>query len=996
MKVLGGKSTPMFKVRLAHIVLAAFCLGLFTGAAWGKTGYNLRRAPRVKPAATDVYPGLSAATLVVKFADDLGIAARDGRLSRPDGKPVTEVNGLIDQGRVQSARPEFSLDKATLLRWRREGEARTDVPLADLGAYFRLTLAPQSTVADAARIADLLNRSLAVEIAFLEGKPEVAGDISPGTPDFEPTQDYLKPAPGGVDAYAAWGYAGGRAEGVTICDIEFGWQTDHEDLSQMVGGIIGGDAGPDDHGTAVMGEMLADSSVSGISGIGYGVTGIAHRATGRGVSVSSRSTADALLLAAANLSVGDLILIELHQPGPNSPSPLQGQLGFVPMEWTPSVFDAIQTVTANGIVVCEAAGNGGENLNASVYGGWFDTTLQHSGAIMCGAGAPPSGVYGPDRSRLSFSNYGMRVDLQGYGSGVVTTGYGGLFDPGDPRQLYTAMFSGTSSASPIVTASVACIQGRFKSVSGGYTKTAKEIRDLLYATGSPQTGTTSQHIGPRPDLGAAMPLVTALSAYADPHSFNVSLLENPQFTDTLWLINPHASAATFAIEIVDSLPSIPSPVAPLSSGKEAFVRNTASAVTAAAAAWIQVSPQNGAIAAGDSAAVEVAFDGQLLSGSYFGSYYKARLDVEVDGAFGPGTIPVPILALAQDSLHGDTIEVKTPAITHRATSETNMQGWDYNDESTGGWLYDGCFVVGRRALGDTTAYRDIFGNARMWRGRDVWQADSNAFPGYIIWRDSSMTEDSIIGLAYEAWVPTSGDNAEFVYWRVNLYGRTGSFPNITFGIAGDWDLPASSGASNFGAFDTTRQMVYQTGNSGFENFAAGYALFRGDVYSGVVGSNPADVYPTGGFTDGRLYTQMRTAGYRVDATNTDLHTILTPFFGTLPAAPGLSFEIAVLSSQSGVAGLEAAHARVQELSDTLRYISCPISLTGDVNGDALLTSADIISLVNYVFKGGPAPQPIELAGDIDCSGAVTSGDIIGMVNHVFKSGPAPCDACTIY
>jgi hypothetical protein len=134
----------------------------------------------------------------------------------------------------------------------------------------------------------------------------------------------------------------------------------------------------------------------------------------------------------------------------------------------------------------------------------------------------------------------------------------------------------------------------------------------------------------------------------------------------------------------------------------------------------------------------------------------------------------------------------------------------------------------------------------------------------------------------------------------------------------------------------------------------------------------------------------------VDATNTDLHTILTPFFGTLPAAPGLSFEMAVLSSQSGVAGLEAAHARVQELSDTLRYISCPIALTGDVNVDALLTSADIISLVNYVFKGGPAPLPIELAGDIDCSGAVTSGDIISMVNHVFKSGPAPCDACTIY
>jgi hypothetical protein len=991
MIIPGDRSGVKARVFLIWAVVAG--AATFTpsaGQALAKDRHVLRRAPIVKPDRTLVHGGLQSGTLVLKFSDDVGYYASGGRLFRSDGQPVTAIQALVDGGRIESVRPEFSLDKSMLMRWRSEGETAASTRLADLTAYFRLTLPAGASVADAARLADLLNRSADVEIAFLEAVPEVAGDITPATPDFEPQQDYLKPAPGGVDAYAAWGYPGGKGEGVTICDIEFGWNTNHEDLTKLVGGVIGGGASIDNHGTAVMGEMVADSSVSGLSGIGYGVTGIAHGASARMVSVNGRSTADAILLATANLSVGDIIIIELQQAGPN------GSTAYVPMEWTPSVFDAIQTSTANGLIVCEAAGNGAQNLNDAVYGGWFDTTLQHSGAIMCGAGAPPSGVYGPDRSRLSFSNYGMRVDLQGYGNGVVTTGYGGLFNPGDPLQLYTATFSGTSSATPIVTASVACVQGRFKAISGGYTMTAKEIRDLLHATGSLQTGITSQNIGRRPDLGAALPLLSALSAYASPRTINVSLLDNPYLTDTLWLVNPNAATASFAISIIDSLPIMPS-LSALAEAKQNFVRNSVPTTSAAAAtAWIAVTPMNGSISPGDSLPVEVAFNGNLLSSSYFGAYYKARLDVAVDGQFGPGTLPVPILVLAQDSLHGDTIQITTAAISHRATSETNMQGWEYNLAPTGSWLYDGSFLVGRRATGDTTVYRDIFGNARNWRGRDTWLADSSRLPGYVVWHDSSMTEDSIIGLAYEAWEPTSGPHADFVYWRVNLYGRQTSYPNILFGIAGDWDLPASSGANNFGGFDTTRQMIFQTGNTGYENSAAGYALLRAGAYSAVVGSNLADVYPAGGFTDGRLYVQMRTAGFRVDANDVDLHTILTTFFGTLPAAPGLDFEVVVLSSRSGKPGLDSVYARAKQLSDTLRYLSCPVELTGDINIDGILNSADIIGLVNYIFKGGTPPLPIPLAGDVDCSAAVASSDIIYMVNHIFKGGLGPCDACTIY
>lgn len=75
--------------------------------------------------------------------------------------------------------------------------------------------------------------------------------------------------------------------------------------------------------------------------------------------------------------------------------------------------------------------------------------------------------------------------------------------------------------------------------------------------------------------------------------------------------------------------------------------------------------------------------------------------------------------------------------------------------------------------------------------------------------------------------------------------------------------------------------------------------------------------------------------------------------------------------------------------------TCPIDLAGDVNVDAVVTSADVIYLVAYAFKGGPAPLPLEVAGDVNCDGEVTSADIIYLVNYIFKSGPAPCDICAL-
>jgi hypothetical protein len=62
---------------------------------------------------------------------------------------------------------------------------------------------------------------------------------------------------------------------------------------------------------------------------------------------------------------------------------------------------------------------------------------------------------------------------------------------------------------------------------------------------------------------------------------------------------------------------------------------------------------------------------------------------------------------------------------------------------------------------------------------------------------------------------------------------------------------------------------------------------------------------------------------------------------------------------------------------------------GDANGDGNLNIGDAVFVINYVFRGGPAPAPV-YAGDANCDGKVNVGDAVYMVNYIFRGGPAPC------
>jgi hypothetical protein len=64
-------------------------------------------------------------------------------------------------------------------------------------------------------------------------------------------------------------------------------------------------------------------------------------------------------------------------------------------------------------------------------------------------------------------------------------------------------------------------------------------------------------------------------------------------------------------------------------------------------------------------------------------------------------------------------------------------------------------------------------------------------------------------------------------------------------------------------------------------------------------------------------------------------------------------------------------------------------LRGDPNSDGKKSISDVIFLINYLFKGGTAPEPLFL-GDVNCDGNVTVSDVVYLINYLFKGGDAPC------
>jgi Subtilase family len=474
-------------------------------------------------------PPRSERELIVVATSEAGLRARRDEVASATGADVASINSILASAGATLV-PVFGNEERVTLATSVAPAFAETAYLPDLTSFYRVVTSDEQLEEVASRLAETPlvdgvyikpapQPPVLFEDAILPPSPQEA---PPVTPSLDARQIYLNAAPAGIDARFAATVAGGKGHGVRIIDIEGAWRFSHEDLVQQQGGVIGGtqsaDIGWRNHGTAVIGEFGGDENP-------FGITGICPLANTRAISIfgAGQGSARAISDAANALSPGDIILIELHAPGPrHNFQNIGGQLGFVAMEFWPDNFAAIVFATSvRGVIVIEAAGNGAENYDDPIYNNrpagfpttWrnpFNLSNPQSGAILVGAGAPPPGTHGrnhgADRSRLGFSNFGSRVDVQGWGREVTTAGYGDLQGGSNEDFWYTDVFSGTSSASPIVVGAVGCMQGALRAASKTLL-TPGTARHLLRTTGSPQQDEpgrpATQRIGNRPNLREA-------------------------------------------------------------------------------------------------------------------------------------------------------------------------------------------------------------------------------------------------------------------------------------------------------------------------------------------------------------------------------------------------------------------------------------------------------------------------------------------------------------
>lgn len=586
------------------LIIAIFILTVASSIVSSKqqTSFSSAQiAPRVLPQKPDnvqVSSNTEISRVIVKFKDSLQVRLRQDKLISQKGISVQTADKLLEPFQHISLRRLFKNHTEQKLSKQQDiFQHRSKTELADLNSYFAIET---QSVQEAIQIVTQLNNLESVEIAYVEPSPVPAGDIAPTTPDFTASQLYLNQAPEGIDALYAHTLLGGDGNGITITDIEGNWQTSHEDLDKAASGFLIGDVIADqswlDHGTAVIGVLIGSDN-------GYGITGIAPEAELGMISIGSMSPAEAIYNAIDSLDAGDIILIELQAPGPRHDFAVrQDQEGYICMEYWQANYDAIKYAWAKGIVVVEAAGNGGENFDdQAMYGELFDTTYRNSHALLVGAGYPASSP--TDLERESYSNYGERVNLQGYGSEVYTTGYGDLFDGGgDPDQYYTTGFGGTSSASPIIAGAAATVQGYMKA-NFGTVLTSDYIRDILYETGTAQLGNTLEHIGPRPNLDSAINSISAPpSLTASPYYIDTTIEEGDSYTVDIWL---HNSSMTDNINF--------------------YIYDRDSSARTAVGNWLEVSTQSGIVYPNDSTYLGVILDASTLTER--SSKYQGLLEI---------------------------------------------------------------------------------------------------------------------------------------------------------------------------------------------------------------------------------------------------------------------------------------------------------------------------------------------------------------------------------
>jgi hypothetical protein len=281
---------------------------------------------------------------------------------------------------------------------------------------------------------------------------------------------------------------------------------------------------------------------------------------------------------------------------------------------------------------------------------------------------------------------------------------------------------------------------------------------------------------------------------------------------------------------------------------------------------------------------------------------------------------------------------------------------------------------------------------------------------------------------FQAGAPEDYQRIVIKYVKVKRQDPPGWWPDLTpftdyedtyIGLAMDIDAPWDSAdtdpptpfvgdesATNLGAYDATNEIAYLSGFGNHEHpeysdFHAGIALAEGGSpgttpFATSIVKNNQWLYPTSpwGWIDGELYQLAKGVPgnpYIEDPDSlVDRSIVMTAAHIPAGTEPGTKAEFTIIEAiaPTGLSELQALIDTGRAIVARERAHGIPAAC-GDANGDYVVNVGDIVYLVTYLYKGGPAPLCPLARGDANNDGVINVGDVVYLVTFAYKGGPEP-------
>ena len=294
----------------------------------------------------------------------------------------------------------------------------------------------------------------------------------------------------------------------------------------------------------------------------------------------------------------------------------------------------------------------------------------------------------------------------------------------------------------------------------------------------------------------------------------------------------------------------------------------------------------------------------------------------------------------------------------------------YNDANSAVHLNDASSSIGLGIEVQHTVWADKY--------VEISTEDFSIYSKYILINKSSNTyNDFFISLWFDPDIGNAGDdlagcdtlNDIFFCYNDGSDSDYGSAPPVFGGklISGP---PMYSFMHYFNASPVNYRWTYQYMN-GLVAWQGGTPLANGTRYA-----SPGD--PVTGIGD-------------VDNYSSDKRMMAS--FGPLTFAPGDTEQIII---KLGVGQGEDPLSSITSLKEVLNFNppsfedTCCIGIRGDIDGNGNDNSFfDLVYLIDYIFRGGPAP-PCPIEADLNFDGrSATALDLVYIIDDIFRGAPSP-------